>query len=320
MSQFKLILVGAGGISRAHIAAAQGMNGAVSIDAVVDPIEAARRGAADAAGGCATFATLEEALSSGKSFDGIVMCTPPSVRIPLIKLAIERKLPVLMEKPIAHTLADARILFDLAKSSPTLFAIGYCHRFTPAMLEVRKRIGAGELGTIIRFENTFACDLSKKMKDHWMSDPKVSGGGSFIDTGCHSVDLYRFLLGDATVKAAVFTHLWPGRGESNATVLLQSNCGAAGVIQSGWAETLRFAVAVVGTKGTLSYDYMKESELVWTPIEGAAKSIHVESHDVRFQRQLEAFVRGDRAALASFEDGLRASELVDQAQKLVSSN
>jgi predicted dehydrogenase len=288
MSQFKIAIVGAGGISRAHIVAAQATHGNISIGAI----------------------------SADKSLNGVAICTPPSARIPLVKLAVERKLPVLMEKPIAHTLADAKILADIASKTPPLLAVGYCHRFTPAVLEIKNRIAAGQLGVVVRFENTFACDLSTKMKDHWMSDPKVSGGGSFIDTGCHSVDLYRFLLGDAKVKAAVFMKLWPGRGESNATVLLQSTSGVAGVIQSGWAEPLRFIVAIVGTKGTLSYDYMKEAELLWTPIEGAAQSITVETHAVRFQRQLEAFARQDRAALASFEDGLRTSELIDQAQKL----
>jgi predicted dehydrogenase len=220
MSQFKIAIVGAGGISRAHIVAAQATHGNISIGAIIDPIESARKSAADAAGGCPHYASLEEALSADKSLNGVAICTPPSARIPLVKLAVERKLPVLMEKPIAHTLADAKILADIASKTPPLLAVGYCHRFTPAVLEIKNRIAAGQLGVVVRFENTFACDLSTKMKDHWMSDPKVSGGGSFIDTGCHSVDLYRFLLGDAKVKAAVFMKLWPGRGESNATLLL----------------------------------------------------------------------------------------------------
>ena len=126
------------------------------------------------------------------------------------------------------------------------------------------------------------------MQTHWMSDPSTSGG-SFSDTGCHSLDLFRYLIGEGQVKAAALHHAWPGRGDSNATVFLQSN-STAGVIFSGWAEADRWTVTVVGTKGTLAFDFEKPQQLEWRPTSQSSQTIKVESADVRFSRQLQAFV------------------------------
>ena len=237
-----------------------------------------------------------------------------------MKTLLSRGIAVLTEKPLAHKVDDAETLTAFAaKQGALVTAVGYCHRFAPAVIEMRKQIADGALGTILRFENTFAFN-GPAMETKWMSDPAIAGGGSFIDTGCHSLDLYRFLLGDATVIGATYYHPWPGRGESTATVLLRGSgdhAAATAVIQSGWLEPARFIVAVIGTKGMLSYDYGTPADLIFRPSEGAAKVITVESHEVRFTNQLLAFADavqgGDRKNLATFEDGLRVAKLVASA-------
>lgn len=322
MAEFQIAIVGGGGISKAHIAAAKATGGRIAVAAVVDPDEAARAAAAENAG-AAPFATFDQFLASplAGSVKGVVICTPPSVRIDIVRAALDRGLAVLMEKPIAHTLTDARVLADLAaKHAEVVSAVGYCHRFTPAMIEVKRRVAAGEIGQPTRFENTFAGSL-ERLRGHWMSDPRVSGGGSFMDTGCHSLDLFLYLLGNGKIMASVFTHAWPGRGESSATALLRSDSGVAGVIQSGWTEPSRFRVVLVGTAGSFDYDYMHPTELTFRPSGGAEQKIAVEPHELRFQRQLEAFAdaaTGKTPAVrpASFAEALLTSERVDEAQKL----
>jgi predicted dehydrogenase len=183
---------------------------------------------------------------------------------------------------------------------------------------------AGQIGSLLRFENTFA-SWNPAMKHKWMSDPAVSGGGSFIDTGCHSLDLFRFLVGDGSVVGAVFARPWDGRGESNATVMLRGHDSAtsgqpvAGVIESGWLEPARFTLSLIGTGGMLAYDYDRPSELMYRPMGADAEVVAVGSHETRFERQLAAFVGfaagGGAGNLASFADGLEVAQLVDQAQQ-----
>lgn len=314
---FCLGIVGAGGIARAHLSAVESSAGQLSIAAVVDPVDAARTSLADAAK-APGFASLDALYAAKVKVDAIVICTPPSARIDLFKLAAAHKTPVLLEKPLAHTLADARQLQTLAAQSGSKAFVGYCHRFTPAVIEIKRRIAAGELGQITRFENTFACDLPH-LKDKWMSDPKLSGGGALMDMGCHSLDLMRFIVGDAKVVAASLSHRFPGRAETGATVLLSlsSHNHAPAIINAGWAEASNFTFSVVGSNGTLAYDYEKPTDLLHIDLVGKRTVLPIESHDVRFQRQLLALagaVQGKAATLpATFADGVATAELIDAA-------
>jgi predicted dehydrogenase len=322
---FHLAIVGGGGISRAHVHAAKSSSGTIVISAVVDPAETARKAVADATG-ARPFPNIDELLaaeSDEKVLDGIVVCTPPSVRIPIVAAALGRGIAVLSEKPLAHTPTDAQQLARMSSDYKNATAVvGYCHRFVPAVREMKRQIEAGELGTMLRFENTFACSIPG-MKDRWMSDPAVSGGGSFIDTGCHSLDLYNYLFGQADVVGATIHREWRGRGESNATVLLRGTgkfAGMSAVIQSGWLEPARFTLTVVGTKGLLRYDYDRPTELVRVPSEGSSRVLPVESHELRFDRQLAAFA--DRATggplgdeMADFAQGAKVAAMVDEVLK-----
>lgn len=94
------------------------------------------------------------------------------------------------------------------------------------------------------------------------------------------------------------------------------------MIVSGWAETSRFTLSLVGDGGMLSYDYEKPAELVFKDLVGKAQTIPVESHDVRFARQLQAFAdaarggKGDAVRqLAGADDGLAAASINDAAAK-----
>ena len=325
-------MIGAGGIAGAHAGAAKASEGAITIAAVADPLEAARTKLAGEWNAKA-FGSAQELIAAAKSLElgGVGVCTPPHVRVAIVKAAMEAGVPVLSEKPIAAGLSDAHVLADLARSHPKArCSVAYCHRFAPAVLEMRRMIDAGKIGRVTRWENVFACDLAGH-SGKWFSDLSVSGGGAFIDMGSHSVDLYRFMMGEAGLVGAVYDHAWAGRAESGATVLLKTltppstnlganiGAGVAGLIASGWAETSRFTLAVVGTAGMLFYDYEKPEEIVFKDLVGKADAIKVQEHGVRFARQLAQFAAyaqgGASGGLATFEDGLATAKIIDAANR-----
>lgn len=330
-STFRIGLIGAGGIAKTHAKAAAELGGRAAVAAVCDTNREAAEALA-ATTGARAFGSPEELLNAVSAkvvhLDGIVVCTPPSVRERVIGPALKAGLHVLVEKPLARTGAEASALLALAEAHRgAVTAVGYCHRFTPAVLEMKRQIAAGRLGRLTRFENVFAFH-HPPMRERWFSDPAVSGGGSLVDAGCHSLDLFHFVAGRPVTCGAVFDHEWPGRGETCATVLVRSaegpHRGAAGVICVGWMESARFHVRLVGTGGTLFYDYEQPELLRFTGPSGEGEDIRVETHEVRFARQLGAFIDAGKspaagaaaAGLADFGAGLVAAQAVDAAVPL----
>lgn len=324
---FALGIIGAGGISNAHSAAAKDAGGLVQIVAVVDPNAEAATKLADQHGSkvFGSIDALFDAVDSGTiRLDGVVLCTPPTVRVDPIRAALQRGIAVLAEKPLASNPEDAARIVEITDAQPgTLFGLAYCHRFAPPVITMKNLVASGKIGRLSRFENAFAFH-HPPMAERWMSDPAVSGGGSFIDTGCHSLDLFRYLVGPAEVVGSVYDYDWNGRGESSATVLVKAtegqHTGVAGVILAGWLEPERFTIDLIGTSGSLHYDYMKPTELVYRPGIGQPEVIPVESHEVRFSRQLAHFARAaqgkaPRGDLADARDGLGAAEAVDNAAR-----
>jgi predicted dehydrogenase len=322
-----LALIGAGGISRAHLAAVDALKGAVKVTAVVEPGADARKAAVERTG-AKGFESVEAFMAAKprEIAQAALVCTPPSARMIIVGKVLASGLAVMVEKPIAHKLADAQALLGMSyQYRNVVAAVGYCHRFTPAMIEMKKRADAGELGTVVRFENTFAC-WHPTMEKHWMSDPAASGGGSFIDTGCHSLDLYRYLVGDGTIASASYHELWKGRGETTGNVVVRPaknarHKQAIGLINSGWQEPASFTVRLTGTKGSLFYDYEAPQTLVWTPSEGDRKTLTVQTHEVRFEKQLEAFAKAVQGEMpdvkpATFDDGTQVAKLVDEAGRV----
>lgn len=330
-SVFNIGIVGTGGISNAHIGAAKASGGRVAVVAVADPVKENREKAAESTG-AKPFESLDAMLKAAKqgeiALDGVVICTPPSIRLKLVDAALKAKVPVLMEKPIAHTLADAKKLASLAvkhKKVPSFVA--YCHRFAEPVNVMKDLVAKGKIGSLIRVENAFACDLPGH-ESKWFSDPKKAGGGAALDMGSHSLDLLRYLVGDSKVLGSLFTFKWKKRTETAGTMLLRSlkkqntnvPAGVAGVILSGWAESSRFTLALVGDQGTLFYDYEKPNELLFKDLVGKTETHQVASHDSRFQHQLVAFAdavqKKGKSQLATFADGLAAEVLNDKAAKM----
>lgn len=322
-----IAIIGCGGIAAAHAAAAAAT--AVPIVAAIDH-DRERAAALAAAAGAAAFGSIDELLDTvpREQLIAAIVCTPPSVRLEIVGRLLAEGIPTLVEKPLAHTVSDAQDLAALASAHPDVpAAVGYCHRFAPAVEEMRRRIALGQLGSLVRFENVFAC-WHPRMRSSWMSDSAVSGGGSLIDTACHSLDLFAHLVGTPRFAGAVLQHEWPDRAETNATLLVEatgkeSKRPVAGVICAGWAEPARFRLDVVGTQGMFVYDYNEATSLRFTGSDGRSETVTVETHESRFARQLTAFLtwaegRGGRGDLVRFQEAVVVNRVIEDAYAVAS--
>lgn len=308
-------VIGLGAIGRTHITTWQSLG--VTPVAIADPLPPALAAAAEQ-GSWETYESGEELIRLAE-VDIVSICTPPAFHKDLAIAALGAGKTVLCEKPLAATVADAEAIVAAAAKSAGQLHVGFCHRFEPAIVAIRKLIDSGELGTIITLRNRFA-GVMDSPESTWFSNREISGGGALADTSIHSIDIFRFLLGDAVqVRSLNATHEsehGPALDvEDSGVILLQNDAGAVGVLESSWRTPPgEWSVTVYGTKGQASFDYGTGKGVV-VNADGKASPLEFEPGD-RFAAEFAhvlACWRGESQPAATAQDGLTANQILAAA-------
>ena len=135
-----------------------------------------------------------EAALAEPGVEAVDVCLPTPLHRPVAERALAAGLHVLVEKPIALTLADADAIGAAAEASGRVLMVGHVLRFMPEIAELRRLIAAGELGRPLA---AGALRLSAPPDwNDWMLDPAQSGG-SLVDLAIHDFDVLGALLGAA---------------------------------------------------------------------------------------------------------------------------
>ncbi len=133
---------------------------------------------------------------------GIVhVATPPGTHQELAGRALEAGKHVLVEKPLATTVADGEALVALARERGLLLAVNLVMRHNPLLQAAKRIVDARLLGEPLRatFEN-LAKDAALG-PGHWFWDPAVSGG-IFVEHAVHFFDLFAWWFGPGEVRSA----------------------------------------------------------------------------------------------------------------------
>ena len=113
--------------------------------------------------------------------------------------ALERDVHVLCEKPMAPTLAGAQRMAEAARESDAVAGVGFNYRFVPAIQYARGLIDDGEIGEVRQFRGRYLQDwlVDPQAPWSWRNDAELAGSGALGDLGAHTIDLARFLVGEA---------------------------------------------------------------------------------------------------------------------------
>ena len=187
-------VIGCGDISVVHFAAIEAMPG-VELAGVCDPDR--ERTEARAVPAYTDYRDLIEDLHP----DVVHICTPHDLHAPIVIDCLERGVNVLVEKPVAHTLADAERVIVAAENHPDL-KVGVClqNRYNIATQAAHKLLASGELGAIRGGSATVLWhrEAGYYRARPWRGRMARSGGGVLINQAIHTLDLMEWLLGDVT--------------------------------------------------------------------------------------------------------------------------
>lgn len=214
------------------IAAVDGLR----VTAVVtrDADRAARARAAVA--GVDVLDSAEGIWANRDRYDGVVVATPNRSHAALASAAVRSGLPVVVDKPLAVSAAQAQAVVDLAREHDVLLTVYQNRRWDAELLTLRRLLDDGALGTVHRFESRFE-RWRPVPNDSWREsgDPD-DGGGVLLDLGSHLVDQAVHLFGPVTsVYGEVDVRRAGARADDDVFVALRHAGGATSHL---WASAV----------------------------------------------------------------------------------
>lgn len=197
-----------------------------------------------------------------EELDLVSIASAPHLHHPMTIAALERRLHVLCEKPMALDLAEAHAMADAAERRGLVHAIDFEYRHNPARTRFKELVREGFLGDLIHFNMTWSIPLFQRLQNGpmgwlWRAE---SGGGMLGAVGSHMVDTLRWLLGEVDAVSACLSTQVPEREGEPVTVedtfafLCKMRQGrATGVVQGLTYAHHSFGMRLeaFGTKGSL---------------------------------------------------------------------
>jgi predicted dehydrogenase len=142
-------------------------------------------------------ASSDELWDRAGELDLIVIASPNKTHIPIATAALNAGLPVIVDKPLARTAAEARELAALAAERGLLLSVFQNRRWDNDFLTLSRLIEAGELGDVLRFESRYE-RWRPQLKGGWRESAGPEEiGGMLYDLGSHIVDQALRLFGPA---------------------------------------------------------------------------------------------------------------------------
>jgi predicted dehydrogenase len=234
----QLAILGAGRIAQVHMQGYQRIRNKVEVCAVVDPRpEIATRKAAEWSVG-ANFQTLDELLKR-QPCDAIDICVPHHLHLDCARKACLAGKHVLLEKPIARTLAEADQIMQAATQSGVNLMIAHNHVFNPLIQKAKRILDAGLIGKahLVKAQSLGWFFFSE---NDFRQSEEETGGGVFIDTGAHFVYILRHLFGEVEAVTALQNNSLRHemQGEDTAIVVLRFKSGCLGEITASYAARI----------------------------------------------------------------------------------
>ena len=294
-------MIGAGAIARRHLDALR-RHEDVAIAAVCDIDEGRAAELASAAGGRAMREWAE--LVDAPDVDAVLVCTPPTTHAAPAVAALDRGLPVYLEKPLARSEEDGELIVDAWRRSGAVCAVGYQWRSLGILDRLRDALGGAAPGMLV--SRSFGPtepgrgDLSPAGAS-WFADRRASGGILF-ELGSHDIDMQVALAGPASrVHAAGASGLLALRGEAArgmedaVAVIIEFESGAIGIVGVAWnpaAEPPVYSLDVEAAGAALHLELDPAFRLTGTS--GAGRVDAREQADPR-QTSIDRFLMAARA-------------------------
>ena len=239
--------------------------------------------------------------------DAVSICTWTTTHAKETIRALEAGKHVLVEKPIASTVKEAKRIVQMAEREDLILMTGFIERFNPGIERVIKTINGSSVGEIV--------SATARRVSQWPE--RIGDVGVVKDSAIHDIDMMRYIFGEdpknVFAKAGKLRHK---RFEDYAQIMLTFSHGKTAFIEANWLTPYRVRKLIVtGSKGIVTLDYLSQEIVIETEEKTFIPRYKWEEP---LKRELEHFVKcviENKQPLVSGLDGLKALIICEAALK-----
>lgn len=164
----------------------------------------------------------------------VFICTQPDAHRPLAEMALEAGAAIFVEKPLAHTLAEAEALAAAVQRHGKPAACGYNLAFVPIFAAAHHALDTGVLGQVQQARASMYLSQTFGPRKGWMYDLSRSGGGVLSNVSSHLLFLLQWMLG-TPVEARASGQWFFGEVEDEIHAMMRLESGAEVGFESSWS-------------------------------------------------------------------------------------
>ncbi|MDY0019408.1 MAG: Gfo/Idh/MocA family oxidoreductase [Anaerolineae bacterium] len=317
MSTLKAAVIGVGSMGRHH-ARVYSELGQTTLVGIADAVEETGKRVASLYN-VPAYTDYHEMLEREKP-DIVTVAVPTGLHAAVAQEVMEAGAHVLVEKPIAASVAEGEALIRCAEACNRHFMVGHIVRFNPATQALKAHLEAGELGRIFQIVCRRVGPFPTRIQDV----------GVVIDLSPHDLDVMRFVTGDEPISVFAETEKRLHTAHEDLVMaLLRFRGGIAGMLEINWLTPVKVReMTVLGERGMFRVDdlnqdlYFHENAQAngegWNTLsvmKGVSEGRMIRYPLQRYEplkAELEAFataVVNDQPVPVSGEDGLAALRL-----------
>ncbi|GAA4657412.1 Gfo/Idh/MocA family protein [Arthrobacter cryoconiti] len=305
----RLGIIGAGAVAVLHAEGAAVLDG-IELTAVCD-LRADVGARVAEPWGAAVFTDYRQMLAAGV-VDAVVINTPHSLHKEMVLAAAAHGIHVLVEKPMATTLADCVAMEEACVRANVVMVVGLIQHFMGEKIALSAELCSGRLGKVLMIHDYRSTDYRPAARPAWFFDRAISGGGAFINIGAHCLDRSIWIGGAPAVRIAASTlNRFGAPVETDGTmeIVLENGVQVRISIVSDTPHHVD-EMLVVCENGTITADPRSGT---FVEIDGTCTQIHESSEqDIQhaFTAQLKDFAAAVDGAVPSV-DGEHAKHVVE---------
>ncbi len=272
--------------------------------------------------GVPCFNNISELLE--KEPDGVTIATPASTHLEVSQEVIDSGINLMVEKPLASNLKDAKEIVELAGKKGLILAVGMIERYNPVVSTTKTLLGEGGVGDVI--------SISSRRVSSFPS--RVSDMGVIHDLAIHDIDVMRYLLDEKVVK--VYAIGGPTNDgnvyEDHANIMIQFANGVTGVLEVNWLTPHKVrSLSITCSNDYVEVDYIAQSLVVTSsrlteydvsnlfdiPLEHNIRRFSVKRQEPLKREMIDLIeaIKGEHPPLVDGEDGMESMRVVEAAHR-----